>query len=133
MMTGQVCMSVERVYVEAPVAEAFTQKLVAEMSRLRTGENGAEADIDYGPFTSPRQVEIVERHLDDAKRQGRRASLRRDARRASGRHLLRADGRRRRRPRHGAHDRGDVRPGRSGHAVRDADEALRLANETRYG
>jgi len=27
MMTGQVCMSVERVYVEEPVAEAFTQKL----------------------------------------------------------------------------------------------------------
>src|SRR5438552_14058680 len=28
MMTGQVCMSVERVYVEAPVADAFTEKLV---------------------------------------------------------------------------------------------------------
>jgi acyl-CoA reductase-like NAD-dependent aldehyde dehydrogenase len=72
MMTGQVCMSVERVYVEAPVAEAFTQKLVAAVSGLRTGENGAAADIDYGPFTSPRQVEIVERHLADAQAKGAR-------------------------------------------------------------
>jgi betaine-aldehyde dehydrogenase len=72
MMTGQVCMSVERVYVEAPVAEAFTAKLVAEVSRLRTGENGPAADIDYGPFTSPRQVEIVERHLADATAKGAR-------------------------------------------------------------
>src|SRR5262245_25242726 len=61
MMTGQVCMSVERVYVEAPVAEAFTQKVVQELGRLRVGPNGAGADIDYGPFTSPRQAEIVER------------------------------------------------------------------------
>jgi acyl-CoA reductase-like NAD-dependent aldehyde dehydrogenase len=72
MMTGQVCMSVERVYVEAPVADAFTAKLVTEMSRLRTGENGAQADIDYGPFTSPRQVEIVERHLAEATAKGAR-------------------------------------------------------------
>ena len=85
MMTGQVCMSVERVYVEAPVAEAFTQKLVAEMSRLRTGENGRDADIDYGPFTSPRQVEIVERHLADATREGRARPVRRQAARAAAR------------------------------------------------
>jgi acyl-CoA reductase-like NAD-dependent aldehyde dehydrogenase len=70
MMTGQVCMSVERVYVEASIAEAFTQKLVAEMRALRTGENGPNADIDYGPFTSPRQVETVERHLADAQAKG---------------------------------------------------------------
>ena len=72
MMTGQVCMSVERVYVEAPVAEAFTQKLVDHMRTLRTGENGRDAEIDYGPFTSPRQVEIVERHLADATAKGAR-------------------------------------------------------------
>jgi len=72
MMTGQVCMSVERVYVEEPVAEAFTQKLVERMRALRTGPNGADAEIDYGPFTSPRQVEVVERHLADARAKGAR-------------------------------------------------------------
>jgi len=70
LMTGQVCMSVERVYVEAPVAEAFTAKLVEHMRAIRTGANGAAADIDYGPFTSPRQIEIVERHVADAVARG---------------------------------------------------------------
>jgi acyl-CoA reductase-like NAD-dependent aldehyde dehydrogenase len=133
MMTGQVCMSVERVYVEAPVAEAFTQKLVAEMSRLRTGENGPTADIDYGPFTSPRQVEIVERHLADA--------------RAKGAQVL-CGGMRVERP--GGiffaptvvtgvdHTMALMTEETFGPVVpvmpvADADEALRLANETRYG
>src|SRR5262245_16872527 len=72
MMTGQVCMSVERVYVEAPVAEAFTQKLVEQMRVLRVGKNGADAEVDYGAFTSPRQIDIVERHVDDARARGAR-------------------------------------------------------------
>ncbi len=72
MMSGQVCMSVERVYVEAPVAEEFTKKLVAEMQALRVGPNGPTAEIDYGAFTSPRQIEIVERQVDDARARGAR-------------------------------------------------------------
>jgi acyl-CoA reductase-like NAD-dependent aldehyde dehydrogenase len=72
LMTGQVCMSVERVYVEAPVAEAFTAKLASEIGALRTGANGPAAEIDFGPFTSPRQLEIVERHLADALAKGAR-------------------------------------------------------------
>ena len=70
LMTGQVCMSVERVYVEEPVAEAFTQKLTERVRALRVGPNGAAAEIDMGPFTSPRQVEVVERHLADAVAKG---------------------------------------------------------------
>jgi len=70
MMTGQVCMSVERVYVEEPVADAFTHKLVEQMQALRVGPNGRDADIDYGAFTSPRQIAIVERHLADAVARG---------------------------------------------------------------
>src|SRR6185503_20719385 len=66
----QVCMSVERVYVEQAVAEPFTQKLVERVSALRVGENGPKAEIDYGPFTSPRQLEIVERHVADARAKG---------------------------------------------------------------
>jgi acyl-CoA reductase-like NAD-dependent aldehyde dehydrogenase len=72
MMTGQVCMSVERVYVEEPVADEFTRRLVEKVKTLRVGPNGREADIDLGPFTSPRQVEIVERHLADARERGAR-------------------------------------------------------------
>jgi acyl-CoA reductase-like NAD-dependent aldehyde dehydrogenase len=72
MMTGQVCMSVERIYVEAPVAEAFTEKLVERVRALRVGAGGPDADVDLGPFTSPRQIEIVERHVADARARGAR-------------------------------------------------------------
>ena len=72
MMSGQVCMSVERVYVEEAVAETFTKKLVAQMQALRVGPNGPDADIDYGAFTSPRQMAIVEEHLADAVAKGAR-------------------------------------------------------------
>ena len=72
MMTGQVCMSVERVYVETPVVEEFTQRVVEKVRALRVGPNGPDADIDLGPFTSPRQVETVERHLEDARAKGAR-------------------------------------------------------------
>ena len=72
MMTGQVCMSVERVYVEAPVAAAFTGKVVEKARALRFGRNGADADIDFGPFTSPAQIAIVERHVADAVTRGAR-------------------------------------------------------------
>jgi acyl-CoA reductase-like NAD-dependent aldehyde dehydrogenase len=133
MMTGQVCMSVERVYVEAPVAGSFTEKLVAQMRTLRVGPNGAGADIDYGAFTSPRQIEIVERHVEDARARGARVLL-------GGRRcgdgpglfyeptvLAGVD-----------HSMLIMREETFGPvvpvmAVDDADEALRLANDTRYG
>lgn len=70
MMTGQVCMSVERVYVEQAVAETFTAKVVEKIGALRVGANGRNADIDIGPFTGPRQVDIVEDHLGDALSKG---------------------------------------------------------------
>jgi acyl-CoA reductase-like NAD-dependent aldehyde dehydrogenase len=70
LMTGQVCMSVERIYVEEAVADEFKGKLVEQMRGLRTGPNGPTAQIDYGPFTNPQQIEIVERHVEDAKQKG---------------------------------------------------------------
>jgi acyl-CoA reductase-like NAD-dependent aldehyde dehydrogenase len=72
MMTGQVCMSVERIYVVESVAVEFKRRLVEQMQGLRTGPNGPSADIDFGPFTSARQVEIVENHIRDAVERGGR-------------------------------------------------------------
>jgi acyl-CoA reductase-like NAD-dependent aldehyde dehydrogenase len=72
MMSGQVCMSVERVYVDQTVLQPFTDKLVANMRALRVGPNGSDADIDYGAFTSPRQMAIVEEHIADAVAKGAR-------------------------------------------------------------
>ena len=59
---GQTCASVERVYVEAAVAEAFVDKVVAETRSLRMGGAGA----DVGPMTLERQRRIVEDQVADA-------------------------------------------------------------------
>src|SRR6185503_3782620 len=133
MMTGQVCMSIERVYVEEPVAAAFTEKLVERVRALRVGANGPDADIDVGPFTSPRQVDIVERHLADARAKGARVLT----------------GGRRRDEGGGIFFEPTVLAGVDHSmvimqeetfgpvipvmAVRDEEEAIRLANDSRYG
>ncbi|MBK7977908.1 MAG: aldehyde dehydrogenase family protein [Deltaproteobacteria bacterium] len=75
LMTGQVCMSVERVYVEEAVAEPFTRKLEAELARLRFGADDGSREVDFGPFIGPRQIEIVERHVADAVERGARVVL----------------------------------------------------------
>jgi acyl-CoA reductase-like NAD-dependent aldehyde dehydrogenase len=69
---GQTCASVERVYVEAPVAEAFVAKVVEETRRLRVGDpKGGEVEI--GPLTMERQRRVVEEHVDEALARGAKA------------------------------------------------------------
>ncbi len=68
---GQTCASVERVYVERPIADAFTAKVVEETKKLRQGDpRGAEVDV--GPMSLERQRKIVEDHVEDAKARGAR-------------------------------------------------------------
>jgi acyl-CoA reductase-like NAD-dependent aldehyde dehydrogenase len=66
--SGQVCLSVERVYVEAPVYEPFV-KLVNEKIKKVTQGPPAEA-VDIGSMTFPPQLEKVERHVADAVAKG---------------------------------------------------------------
>jgi succinate-semialdehyde dehydrogenase/glutarate-semialdehyde dehydrogenase len=68
--SGQVCASIERVYVHESVAQPFTEKVVAIASSLRQGQGGFDTDV--GAMTNPAQVEIVRRHLEDAKAKGGR-------------------------------------------------------------
>jgi acyl-CoA reductase-like NAD-dependent aldehyde dehydrogenase len=66
---GQTCVSVERVYVEAPVAEAFLARVVEETRRLRVGDP-ASGEVDVGPLTMERQLRVVEEHVADAVARG---------------------------------------------------------------
>lgn len=71
--SGQVCISVERVYVEEAIAEAFTQRVVEKTRQLRQGVDGAAASdqrVDVGAMTFPKQVETVEAHVADARARG---------------------------------------------------------------
>ncbi|HET6510473.1 MAG TPA: aldehyde dehydrogenase family protein [Baekduia sp.] len=66
---GQTCISVERVYVEEPVYDQFVAKVTEKARALRQGA-GPSGSADVGSMTFPPQVEIVERHVEDAKAKG---------------------------------------------------------------
>jgi succinate-semialdehyde dehydrogenase/glutarate-semialdehyde dehydrogenase len=68
---GQACLSVERVYVEPGALERFTQLCVEKTKQLRLGP-GLDPNVDVGPLIRRRQIERVERQLEDATRRGAR-------------------------------------------------------------
>jgi acyl-CoA reductase-like NAD-dependent aldehyde dehydrogenase len=66
---GQLCVSVERIYVDRRVAGPFTNALVEELGRARLG-SGLDFDADFGSLASAAQLERVTAHLDDALAKG---------------------------------------------------------------
>jgi len=68
---GQTCASVERVYVEAEVADAFLERVVELARSLRVGDPAA-GDVEIGALTLERQRKIVEEHVVDAVAKGAR-------------------------------------------------------------
>ena len=64
---GQVCMSVERLYVERSIYPEFVRKLREEVQRLKLG---AEQHHDIGAMTFKQQVAIVREHVEDALNHG---------------------------------------------------------------
>jgi acyl-CoA reductase-like NAD-dependent aldehyde dehydrogenase len=69
---GQTCISVERVYVEEPVYDEFVAKVMENMKGLRNEISTGPGTSDIGSMTFPPQVDIVERHVEDAKAKGAR-------------------------------------------------------------
>jgi acyl-CoA reductase-like NAD-dependent aldehyde dehydrogenase len=70
--SGQICISVERVYVEEPVYDEFVAKVVEKVRALRQGVPGEPGSVDVGAMTFPSQVDVVERHVKDAVDKGAR-------------------------------------------------------------
>jgi acyl-CoA reductase-like NAD-dependent aldehyde dehydrogenase len=65
--TGQVCISVERVYVEEAVYDEFVSKVVAKTEQLRQGmDAGHDYSCEVGSMTTAQQLAIVSGHVDDA-------------------------------------------------------------------
>lgn len=69
---GQTCISIERVYVEAPVYDEFVAKVAEKTRALRQGPPSGAGSIDVGAMTFPPQVEIVEQHVQQARDAGAR-------------------------------------------------------------
>ena len=63
---GQVCISVERVYVEEPVYDAFVKKVTDNIKQLRQGAPSGVGSVDIGAVTFPPQIDIIDSHVKDA-------------------------------------------------------------------
>lgn len=72
--TGQFCISVETAYVCEQVYDQFVALAVEEAKKLQVGyTRDLESSIFIGSMTDPRQVRIIQRHLEDALEKGARA------------------------------------------------------------
>jgi len=130
--SGQICMSVERVYVEEPVYEEFVEKVTAKVGALRQGVPGAVGSVDIGAITFPPQIDKIEAHVKDAVEKGARVTTGGQRREGSGRFyeptvLVDVD-----------HSMSCMTDETFGPTlpimkVRDEDEAVRLANDSTYG
>jgi len=130
--SGQICVSTERAYVTEKLAEPFIARVVELTQELRQGPE-SEGDVDVGAITFPPQLEIIEQHVQDAIAKGARVLT-------GGR----------RNPAYSGyyyeptvlvdvnHSMDIMREETFGpvlpiQVVRDEEEALRLANDTRFG
>ncbi|MGW4957333.1 aldehyde dehydrogenase family protein [Nonomuraea sp. NPDC004186] len=67
--SGQICTSMERVYVHRDVAEPFIEALVEAAGTYALGD-GHDAGTVLGPLVDQRQRDIVARHVADAVSRG---------------------------------------------------------------
>jgi acyl-CoA reductase-like NAD-dependent aldehyde dehydrogenase len=129
---GQTCISVERVYVEAPIYDAFVDKVTRKVAALRQGVSTGPGTVDVGAVTFAPQLDIVSRHVEQAREAGARVLTGGAARVDGGRFyeptvLVDVD-----------HSMACMTEETFGPTVpimkvADADEAVRLANDSEYG
>ncbi len=132
---GQTCISIERVYVEAPVYDEFVTKVSEKVRALRVGNpDGGFGSVEVGAITFPPQLQTIESHVADAVDKGARV--------LAGGHTVQSTG--------GGrfyeptvlvdvdHTMACMTEETFGPTlpimkVSDAEEAIRLANDSRYG
>ncbi len=125
---GQTCAGVERVYVHERVYDDFLAEVTKQVRGLHAG---ADAGAHFGPMTMPAQVEVVRAHVDDALAKGATAVVGGAA--SVGDRFVQPvvltdvpqDSR--------AITEETFGPTMTVNRVRDMDEAVELANGTRYG
>jgi acyl-CoA reductase-like NAD-dependent aldehyde dehydrogenase len=129
---GQTCIAVERVYVEAPAYDEFVDKVTRKVGALRVGAPGGPGSVDIGAITFGPQLDVVAGHVEQARAAGARVLAGGRARSGPGRFyeptvLVDVD-----------HSMACMTEETFGPTlpimkVGDAEEALRLANDSPYG
>ena len=66
---GQVCVSVQRIYVHSSIQGDFTRRLVAAAKALEVGDPTRE-ETEVGPLIRPAEVDRVHEWVTEAKRRG---------------------------------------------------------------
>jgi succinate-semialdehyde dehydrogenase / glutarate-semialdehyde dehydrogenase len=66
---GQLCISIERLYVHESVADAFVERFAARTRAMRLGRSLAYG-ADMGSLVGERQLETVSRHVSEAVEKG---------------------------------------------------------------
>ncbi len=66
---GQTCVCANRLYVQAGVYDAFTEKFAAKVKALKVG-NGFTDGVTTGPLIEPAAIDKVARHVEDALAKG---------------------------------------------------------------
>jgi acyl-CoA reductase-like NAD-dependent aldehyde dehydrogenase len=67
---GQVCISIERAYVEAPVYDEFVAKVREIAQKLRVGSPAEPGQAEVGAITFSKQLDIIDTHVKDAVAKG---------------------------------------------------------------
>ena len=67
--TGQTCVCANRFIVQSKIYDAFAQKLVEAVKKLRVGE-GLKGETDQGPLIDSKALAKVEEHVGDATAKG---------------------------------------------------------------
>ncbi|MEK5231423.1 alpha-ketoglutaric semialdehyde dehydrogenase GucD [Lysinibacillus sp. FSL K6-0232] len=67
--TGQKCTATSKVIVEAPIYEAFKEKLLEETKKIKVG-NGLQADVWMGPCASESQFNTVKEYINIGQEEG---------------------------------------------------------------
>ncbi|MCY4068821.1 MAG: NAD-dependent succinate-semialdehyde dehydrogenase [Acidimicrobiaceae bacterium] len=69
--SAEVCTAANRFFVEAPVAEEFTERFAESMAAVRVG-NGFEPGVTCGPMINPGAVDSIDALVQDALGHGAR-------------------------------------------------------------
>ncbi|MCW2747032.1 MAG: aldehyde dehydrogenase [Nocardioidaceae bacterium] len=69
---GQTCIGVERVYVHEQVYDTFVEQILALAQGVRAG---ADPEAKLGPITMPSQLGVIQSHIDEAIAKGGRVLL----------------------------------------------------------
>jgi acyl-CoA reductase-like NAD-dependent aldehyde dehydrogenase len=130
---GQTCISVERVYVEEPVYDEFVAKVREKVGALRQGTpEGGPGTVDVGAMIFPPQIDIVSDHVEDAVGKGAKVEVGGHSKTEGGRfyeptvltgvdHSMKAM------------TEETFGPTLPIMKVKDADEAVKMANDSPYG